>query len=197
MKIFKWALVGAAGVAVAGFLAVTALGSAVTSAQEPDGNGGHVRPFTRALANVLGITPSQLQDDRKAALQQMLDTAVANGRITQEQADQIREHPRASAKLLRGAVLSVFDAAADTLHMTKDQLHSELSSGKSLADVAAEQNVSVEDLKAGMTAQITNGLDQAVANGRIDQAKEEKILAGLAQRLDTIINHQGGKFLKP
>jgi hypothetical protein len=94
-------------------------------------------------------------------------------------------------------VLSVFDAAADTLHMTKDQLHSELSSGKSLADVAAEQNVSVEDLKAGMTAQITNGLDQAVANGRIDQAKEEKILAGLAQRLDTIINHQGGKFLKP
>ena len=68
MKVFKWALFGVAGVAVAGFLAVTALGSAVSQAQEGDAAGHHGRPFLNALAGVLGITPSQLQDDRKAAL---------------------------------------------------------------------------------------------------------------------------------
>jgi hypothetical protein len=197
MKVFKWALFGVAGVAVAGFLAVTALGSGVSQAQEGDAAGHHGRPFLNALAGVLGITPSQLQDDRKAALDQVLTTAVANGRITQEQADQIKAHPRGAAALLRGAVLSVFESAADTLHLTKDQLRTEVTSGKSLADVAAEQNVSVEQLKAGMTAQIKTQLDQAVANGRIDQAKEDKILDGLSKRLDTIISRQGGQMLQP
>jgi hypothetical protein len=197
MKVFKWALLGAAGVVVAGFLAVTALGSAVTQADEGGGSGQHARPFTRALAGVLGITPSQLQDDRKAALNQVLDTAVANGRITQEQADQIRQHPKRSAALLRGAVLSVFEAAADTLHMTKEELRTEVSSGKSLADITAAENVSVDQLKAGMTAEIKEHLDQAVVQGRIDQDKEDKVLDGLSQRLDTIIHRDGGSFLKP
>lgn len=193
MKVFKWALLGAAGVAVAGFLAVTALGSAVTQAEE--GDGGHARPFTRHLADVLGITPSQLQEDRKEALNSMLDEAVANGTITQEQADRIREHPLRSAHRLKNAVVSVFDAAADTLGMTKEELRDEVASGKSLADVAAQQNVSVDQLKAGITSQITTQLDQAVADGRITSEQRTKILDGLNERLDTVINHEGGKLM--
>jgi hypothetical protein len=191
MKVFKWALLGAGGVAVAAFLAVTALGSAVTQADEGDGSGQQARPFTRALADVLGITPSQLQDDRKTALNQVLDAAVANGRLTQEQADQIRQHPKRSAAFLRGA-LPVFEAAADTLHMTKEELRTEVSGGKSLADIAAAQNVSVDQLKAGITAEIKERLDQAVVIGRISQDRENKILDGLSKRLDTVV-HRAGK----
>lgn len=193
MKVFKWALFGAAGVAVAGFLAVTALGSAVTQAEE--GEGGHARAFTRHLADVLGIAPSQLQEDRKEALNNMLDEAVENGTITQEQADKIREHPLRSARMLKGAVVSVFDAAADTLGMTKEELRDEVAGGKSLADVAAEQNVSVDQLKAGITSEITGHLDQAVADGRITEEQKDKILDGLTERLDTIVNHEGGSFM--
>jgi hypothetical protein len=198
MKIFKLAMLGVAGVAIAGFLAVTALGSGITSAQEPDGSGGgHARPFTRALADVLGITPSQLQQDRQAALDQVLQTAVAEGRITQEQADKIREHPRAAARLLRSTVYSVFDAAAETLQMTNEELRAQLANGNSLAGVAAQQNVSVDQLKAGITTQVTAKLDEAVADGRISQEQETKLLDGLAKRLDTMISREGGKHVQP
>ena len=197
MKVLKWAMLGFAGVAVAGFLAVTALGSGITSAEEPGGSGGRARPFMQALADVLGITPSQLQEDRKAALEQMLQTALANGVITQEQADRIREHPRDAAHLLRHAVFSVFDAAAETLQMTNEELRAELANGKSLADVSAQQGVNVDQLKTGITAEIKAKLDEAVMSGRITLEQENKLLEGLAKRLDTIVNRKAGEFLKP
>ena len=37
MKAFKWALAGAGGLVVAGLLAVTALGSGISQAEEPGG----------------------------------------------------------------------------------------------------------------------------------------------------------------
>ena len=49
----------------------------------------------KELAEKLGVTPQELKDARLSVLSDRLDEAVANGRITQERADQIRDAAKA------------------------------------------------------------------------------------------------------
>src|SRR4051794_13838473 len=83
MAIVKW------GVAVAGVLAVTAIigfgllsvGGTARAADPPAGNGVGAK-YEELLAQKLGITTTQLQAAQKAAVDQMVDSAVAAGTLT-------------------------------------------------------------------------------------------------------------------
>jgi len=173
MKAFKWALAGAGGLVVAGILAITALGSGISQAEEPTGRGGRM---AEALAERLGIGVDELRAKRQAALEDRLAEALASGRLTQEQVDKIREHPvRAgiAAGKLKVAGVAIFKAAAEALNMEIAELRQEIASGKSLADVAGEQDVPVATLKASILAEVDAQLDQAVANGRLTQPRAD------------------------
>ena len=195
MKAFKWALAGAGGLIVAGILAVTALGSGISQAEEPGGRGGRMGAFTEALAARLGIGVDELKAQRQGALDDILTEAVASGRLTQQQADKIREHPvragMAGARL-KVAGMAVFKAAAEALNMDTAALRQEIASGKSLADVAGEKGVPVATLKTAILTGVEAQLDQAVENGRITQERADKALAKLSERIDTVIAHEGG-----
>ncbi len=195
MKVFKWALVAGGGLIAAVVLAVAALGGSISQAQTPTDSSGARTAYEQALADQLGVSVDQLEAARQAALNNVLEQAVANGKITEEQAQNIRDHPfaarrgllRNAAQRLHNAVADVFSAAAKTIGISNDEMKTDLQNGQSLAQIAADHNVSTDALKAGITSEVQSQLDQAVANGTIDQAKADKISAALAQRLDTLI----------
>jgi hypothetical protein len=72
---------------------------------------------------------------------------------------------------------AVLDAAADALGMERADLVAELQSGKSLADVAAEQNVDVATVKQAMVDAAKAEVDLALEAGRITEAQADEIKA--------------------
>ena len=83
------------------------------------------------------------------------------------------------------------DAAATYLGLTNAQLLQQLSSGKSLADVAGAQHKSVSGLEQAMTAAAKTKLDKLVANKTITAAQEQKLLSRLSARIDEQVNAKG------
>jgi ribosomal protein S20 len=88
-------------------------------------------------------------------------------------------------------------AAAQYLGLTDAQLLSDLSSGKSLAQVAKARGKSVAGLEQTMVAAIRSRLDQAVSAGQITKAQEQKVLSRLAARINRRVNRAGIRDLRP
>jgi hypothetical protein len=74
-------------------------------------------------------------------------------------------------------------AAADALGMTTDELSTQLWGGKTLADLAEEKGVALEDVQAAVEAAQTqayrDSLSEAVTNGTITQENADWLLEGL------------------
>ncbi|MFP5218906.1 MAG: hypothetical protein ACLGIG_04105 [Actinomycetes bacterium] len=92
-----------------------------------------------------------------------------------------------------GALKVGLDVAADKLGMSTDDLVADLRSGKSLADVAGEKGVSVEDLTAALEAEAVEHIDAAVAEGRLTQAEAEEKKAALDEHLARAVQREGGR----
>jgi hypothetical protein len=90
-----------------------------------------------------------------------------------------------------GPFMAGLDTAAKYLGLTDAQLRTRLMSGKSLADVAAAQHKDVSGLKSAIEAAVKSRLDKAVADKRLTQAQEDKIVADLHGRLGDIVNRKG------
>ena len=120
--------------------------------------------FWQTLADKLGVTVEILQQDVRDALKAGVAQMLKNGKLTQQQADNLdtridqfsfgrspfggfmgRRGFDGGRGLMGGQ--GIWDAAAQKLGMTAQDLMTELRSGKTLADVAKEKNVSTDDLK--------------------------------------------------
>jgi len=75
-------------------------------------------------------------------------------------------------------------AAAAKLGMTTQELMTELRSGKTLADVAKEKNVTADELKAAIITAVTAQLDQAVKDGKLTQAQADQLKSRLDSQID-------------
>lgn len=77
----------------------------------------------------------------------------------------------------------VFDAAAEALGLTPEELFTELHAGKSLEEIAEEQGVDIEAVQDAMNASRTEArrqaIEQAVEDGRITQEQADWMLEGL------------------
>jgi hypothetical protein len=150
----------------------------------------------------LGITLDQLKQAFRSAATQAVDDALANGDITQAQADKIKANIESGKNLGLGQLLrtgrkvnmlqrlraGIAKSAADAIGIQPKDLVSELKSGKSIADVASEHNVSLDAVKSKIMDNAKAALDKARENGRIDQAKEDAALQKLQANLNTILN---------
>jgi uncharacterized protein YidB (DUF937 family) len=176
------------------------------SAQEPEPpvaeQGARKGKFLERIAEKLGITQEELQAAIQAAATDAVDEALADGRITQEQADKARERIE-SGKGLRGFFerrqerrehrrdmvrQSLIESASTALGMTADELKTALKAGNSVADVAEAEGVSLDSVKAQITSDAEAKLDQAVADGKIKQERADAALAKLAERLDDLLS---------
>jgi polyhydroxyalkanoate synthesis regulator phasin len=197
-------LIGAAaGIAVAGGGAALAA-TQFTSPKEEN------QAVLSDAAKQLGIQPSELSAALKKALENRVDAAVADGRLTKEQGAELKKRIEAGdLPLLAGPWLGPpgpfghfgdgftpfgrFDAAASYLGLTKAQLFQRLNEGKTLADIAKAQGKTVDGLVSALYDAAKKRLDKAVDDGRLTKAEEQSVLDGLEARLKHFVND--GHFL--
>ena len=79
------------------------------------------------------------------------------------------------------------DAAAKALGLSRADLLTKLRDGKSIADVAKDQNKSLDDVKAAITDAVTQELDARVKDGKLTDAQRDKVLAELKDHLDDLV----------
>jgi len=165
------------------------------------------------VAAAKGISQEKLTADLLAQVKTQLDGLVSDGKLTQEQADNIytqtesnidqivsdtsgfnfgpRFGPGFGERGPRGGV-RVKDAAATVLGMTVDDLMTALKDGKSLADVAAAQGISVEKLTADLLTQVKTQLDGLVSDGKLTQEQADNIYTQTESNIDQVVSDTSG-----
>jgi polyhydroxyalkanoate synthesis regulator phasin len=139
--------------------------------------------------------------DHQGPLGEVLDDLVSKGTITQAQADAVQngvdakhqEHgPGPRGGFGRGgAVKEQFTAVAQQLGMDPQDLLTELRSGKSLADVAKAKGVDPQTIIDSLVTAANAKIDDAVKNGKLDQAKADEMKQKLPDHIKDLVNHQG------
>jgi hypothetical protein len=85
--------------------------------------------------------------------------------------------------LMGGGDWSTFDAAAEALGLSPEQLFTELHGGKTLSDLATEKGVdlqAVQDaMEAARQAAMQQAIEQAVTDGQISREQADWMLQGL------------------
>jgi hypothetical protein len=202
--------------AAAAVFVVLAGASAIATAA---GSSTSPTSFMDSLAKHLGISTEKLQDATKAAAIDQIDAALADGKITKEQADAAKERIQSGdAPLLLGPRFrdggpgfgfrqgfgpgpgfgfhhfgDIGAAAADYLGLTEAQLHEQLRAGKSLAQIATDKGKSTDGLKKALHDAVKEDLAAAVKAGRITQAQADEALGRFDERADDLINRTPGE----
>ena len=165
--------------------------------------GSRLAGLRDAIATKLGVEPADLDVAVQEASQEMIEQAVAEGRMTQEQADRMLSGKGFSMMRFGGGKLSpslgrvggmgnILDQAGtigDQLGLTIDELRAELNAGKTLAEIAEEKGRdwqaicdSIEaDRIADRIEASKAAIQQALAAGKITQAEADWRLQGLEQ----------------
>jgi polyhydroxyalkanoate synthesis regulator phasin len=185
------ALVLAAGVGAAG---------AVAAARALDANEESQAVIDDA-ADQLGVESSELSDALREALKNRVDEAVEEGRLTEEQAAQLKERIDSGETPLifpgfgrhghggPGHVGHVgkLDAAAEHLGITEAQLRERFEDGDTLAEIARAEGKSVAGLVDALVAEATEKIDQAVEDGRLTQEQATELKDGLEERTQDLV----------
>jgi hypothetical protein len=190
-------------------------GGAVAATQ---GSSNPRQQYLNDVAKRLNVTPAQLKSALQGAAVDQLEAAVKAGKLTQAQADALKQRIQQGAPGglpfigplgpggpgraplgfgLRGAVFfgphAPAAAVAKYLGLTEVQLLKQLQNGKSLADIAKAQGKTTAGLEQAITAAAKTRLDKAVANKRLTAAQEQKILSALSANMNDVVNNTPAK----
>ena len=191
-------------------LAVAGGGTAIAASQADD---SPASSFFDAVAEHLGISSGELEDATKAAALDQVDQALDEGRITEEQASELRSHIESGdARGLLGLfglhgfrhggpdegdgfglahpvpfLRDRLRPAAEYLGLTEAELFEHLREGKSLAEVAEAEGKSVDGLKQAILDGARSALDEAVANERLTQTQADAIYERLQAVIDELV----------
>ncbi len=152
--------------------------------------------FINHFTSDLGTDQSKMNAAFQQAIAETLADQVKAGKLTQQQADAIKAklagkqpcaiapalQQRGGGKAAMGAyVQQLLVAAASALDVTPDQLKTDLQNGMSLSQVAAAHNppITEDQFRTKLIANLKPLLDQAVTNGKLTSAQEQKILQRL------------------
>jgi PAS domain-containing protein len=119
------------------------------------------------LADALGITVDELRSAREKANQAAIDQAIAEGIITQEQADQMLARKNLHSYLDRNALL------AKALGIPVEDLE-----GKTLSDLMGERDLDAAALREKLAEARKEALAQAVKDGVITLEQADQIQDG-------------------
>jgi uncharacterized protein YidB (DUF937 family) len=158
-------------------------------------------------AQRLGIEPAKLSDALTKALQDRVDAAIADGRITKAEGETLKARIEAGDAPLffgggpdhRGTGFGRhhrpgIDAAATYLGITEAQLRTALGNGETLADVAKAHGKTVDGLVNALANEAKTKLDAAVKAGKLTDAEANEMLSHLKEHLTDFVN---GKFPAP
>jgi hypothetical protein len=175
-------------------------GAAAVAATHGNSPSDESKAIIDDAAGQLGISPDKLTSALKKALIDRVDAAVAAGRITKAEGDELKARIQADNFPIIGGPHGGFghfrffgglDAAASYLGLTDAQLDNELESGKSLAQIAKDHGKSVDGLVNALVDAAKTKLDAAVTAGRLTKDQETKALNGLKDRITNLVNSRG------
>jgi polyhydroxyalkanoate synthesis regulator phasin len=175
--------------------------------------------YLNALAGRLGISIDQLQAAMKQSRIDLINQAVSEGKLSQEQASRMIQaiqdgkgpgHPGMGQRGQRPGPQGQGQGqrqgqrgpggpqvVADLLGMTPDQLRTELQSGKSLAQVAEAKGISRDTLKEKILESRKTRLDAAVAAGRITAEQAQQHLSQMSANIDKMLDATPGQRRGP
>jgi len=184
-------------VVIGAFAALLAIGAGAAVA---GGGLGDQQTFLNDVAKRLNVTPEQLKAALKGASEDRIDAAVAAGKITKAQGDAMKQRVAQGGMPFfggghhggfgHGGPMSM-SAAASYLGLTETELHTQLESGKTLAQIAKDKGKTVDGLKKAITDQAKKTLDAAVKAGTITQAQADEMLTRMSGHLDDMVNGTG------
>ncbi|MBK8025679.1 MAG: hypothetical protein IPK19_30875 [Chloroflexi bacterium] len=140
-----------------------------------------------------------------AAITNAVNEAVANGRLTQERADEVLSNlpqnvdqalssdPQRGGRVDRGVVDLLRDralgrAVEEATGLSPREVLEQVRSGKTLGEVIAENGGEPQAVIDSVLASATERLAQAVENGRLTQEQADERLAQLEVRLNDLMN---------
>lgn len=93
-----------------------------------------------------------------------------------------------------GIVFGGVDGVADILGLERDTLFASLRDGSTLVEIAADQGVDEATLLSELTTLASDSVNQAVADGLIDQERADEILTRLDDHLAELVNRSFDDF---
>ncbi len=141
---------------------------------------------------------------RGAWLEEALQPLIADGTITQAQADAVtsalqeaRPEGRPGGRGMgrgmgHGRIGHGIEAAATALGVTSDELRTALRDGQTIAEVAAEKGVDVQTVIDAMAAEVKTHLDEEVAAGERTQEEADAKLADAIERITERLDDSQG-----
>src|SRR5688572_10899748 len=176
MRVIKLSL-GVFGVAVAaGVLAFGLLGFGATSAAPGPGGrdkNGIFAQYQTVLAQKLGITLDALKAAEKATRDQLIDQAVATGKLTRAQGDALKsgqKPPRGTPG--QGGTPGQPRGLRNAMSVLKDLM------SQHETVLAQKLGITVDALKAAQKAARDQLIDQAVASGKLTKAQGDALKSG-------------------
>ena len=163
------------------------------------------------LATEKNVDIKTVTDALDAAATADIDQAVKDGLLTQDQADTLKKAMTTAATATgngprpgRGMrILAAIDphnpvkpvvVAAGALGMTCPDLAKQLQARKSIADVAASKNVSIQTVTDALTKAYQDAIQKDVDQGLISKAQAEAEKTRLVNRVLMMVSTPGGVF---
>jgi hypothetical protein len=159
--------------------------------------------FAEDVAERLGVSVEDLSQAWSGAANARVDRLLAEGSITEDQAERLRSRIDAGAPLAGGpghlhrpgplhrGFGPKLGAAAEYLELPPAELRAALRDGSSLAEVAGRQGKPVEGLKQTLLDGAAARLDAAEAAGRIDAERKQRLLDRLETHIDSLVERSG------
>jgi ribosomal protein S20 len=165
----------------------------------PDAAAGeYCTTYRAALAANLHVTEDELAAAARQAATTTIDKAVADGDLAKAVGDRLKARIAAApqdlcqriakrieqgVKPALGVVRDAMDAAADALGMTRADLRTQLLAGTSLKTIASAKGVAYATVTTAVLAAVKQDLDAAVSAGTLAQARADRVLGRLTERL--------------
>jgi len=160
---------------------------------------GPSKSIISRVAEILGIDSTNLVNAFKQAKAEKVDQALQDGKITQKQADKIKEKINNSEfgglkfgirSELRNSLRNNIQDLANYLDMDIKDLLDQFASGKTIASIVEENGKGVEEVKIYLIEKANGKIDKAVTDGKITQEQADKIKENLNERIDNFLNKE-------
>ncbi len=180
-------------IAAVGIAAALGVGGLAVAAVNPLGIAGAQDDTTATTA------PADSAGGREGPLQRALDGLVADGTLTQDQADAVLDATKGEAQEARTQRqqrrqenrAEVLQAAADAIGSTPDEVKAGVEAGTSIAAQAEAAGVDRQVVDDAITTLLAGRIDAAQADGRLTDEQAAKAKEHLDQVVDRILDADG------